>query len=99
MTRRIALVALLAGGALAAPAARAAAAPPGCASAESPGGEWRSYGHDLANTRNQDHERAISDQDAATLAPAWTFSSSGAGGSGDFTGTPAVADKYSAAAK
>ena len=64
----------------------------GCGPVGVTGGEWRTYGHDLANTRNQDHERAISDQDAATLAPAWTFSSSGAGGSGDFTGTPTVAD-------
>src|SRR4051812_23415780 len=29
---------------------------------------------------------------AMTLAPAWTFSSDAAGGSGDFTGTPTIAD-------
>jgi len=64
----------------------------GCGDVGVTGGDWPTYGHDLANTRNQSHERAISDQDAATLAPAWTFSSNAAGGSGDFTGTPAVAD-------
>jgi len=64
----------------------------GCGPVGVTGGDWPTYGHDLSNTRNQDHERAISDEDAATLAPVWTFSSNGAGGSGDFTGTPAVAD-------
>jgi polyvinyl alcohol dehydrogenase (cytochrome) len=65
---------------------------PGCGPVGVTGGDWPTYGRDLSNTRNQEHERAISDQDAATLAPAWTFSSNGAGGSGDFTGTPIVAD-------
>jgi polyvinyl alcohol dehydrogenase (cytochrome) len=64
----------------------------GCGDVGVTGGDWPTYGHDLANTRNQSHERAISDEDAATLAPAWTFSSNGAGGAGDFTGTPVVAD-------
>ncbi|MCU1448716.1 MAG: Pyrrolo-quinoline quinone repeat-containing protein [Acidimicrobiales bacterium] len=77
-------------------ATRAAAPTPspvaGCGPVGVTGGDWPSYGHDLSNTRNQDHERAIAVADVPTLAPAWTFSSNGAGGSGDFTGTPSVAD-------
>jgi polyvinyl alcohol dehydrogenase (cytochrome) len=64
----------------------------GCGPVGVTGGDWTSYGHDLSNTRNQDHERAIAVADVPTLAPAWTFSSTKAGGAGDFTGTPAVAD-------
>jgi outer membrane protein assembly factor BamB/plastocyanin len=64
----------------------------GCGPVGVTGGDWKSYGHDLSNTRNQDHERAISVADVPTLAPAWTFSANNAGGAGDFTGTPAVAD-------
>jgi hypothetical protein len=77
--------------------ARAAIGPqpspmPGCAPVNVPGGEWRSFGHDAANTRHQERERAISPADVPLLAPAWTFSSVVAGGEGDFTGTPVVAD-------
>jgi len=57
-----------------------------------PGGDWRAYGHDQANTRTQPKEHTIGQLQAAQLAPAWTFSSAGSGGSGDFTGTPTVAD-------
>jgi polyvinyl alcohol dehydrogenase (cytochrome) len=80
------------------PVARAVVVPPspspitGCGPVGVTGGEWRSYGHDLSNTRNQDREANISVADAPLLAQAWTFSSNGAGGSGDFTGTPVVAD-------
>ena len=77
-------------------ATRAAAPTPspvtGCGPVGVTGGDWPSYGHDLSNTRNQDHERAIAVADVPTLAPTWTFSSNAAGGSGDFTGTPTVAD-------
>ena len=65
---------------------------PGCAPVGVTGGEWRTYGHDLANTRHQELERHISHGDAPFLRPAWTFSSVAAGGAGDFTGTPIVAD-------
>jgi len=65
---------------------------PGCAPAKHAGGEWRSYGHDLQNTRSQPAEKEIGPLQAAQLAPAWTFSASTAGGSGDFTGTPTIAD-------
>lgn len=67
-------------------------ATPACAPAKHAGGEWRSYGHDLQNTRSQPAEKTIGPVEAALLAPAWTFSASDAGGSGDFTGTPTVAD-------
>jgi outer membrane protein assembly factor BamB len=56
------------------------------------GGEWRTYGGDLSNTRNQHDEKVISAADVPTLQSAWVFSSVANGGAGDFTGTPAVAD-------
>jgi polyvinyl alcohol dehydrogenase (cytochrome) len=74
------------------PAAHAAATPPGCGPPVATGGEWRTYGADLSNTRNQVHEQVISAADAPLLTPAWVFSSVSNGGSGDFTGTPVVAD-------
>lgn len=89
-----ALVALLACLALpgAAKGANAPYAIRGCAPVEHEGGEWRSYGHDYANTRTQPEEMTIGGVEAATLAPVWTFSSHGAGAEGDFTGNPIVAD-------
>lgn len=68
-----------------------ASADAACSGTSHPGGEWTSYGHDVANTRHQDDERTIDPAAAARLAPAWTFSAVGAGGDGDFTGTPIVA--------
>ena len=68
------------------------AAASGCAPAKHVGGEWRSYGHDAANSRSQPAEKTIGAVEAALLSPAWTFSASDAGGSGDFTGTPTIAD-------
>ena len=95
MTRRRALVALVGISASVAPVARAAAPAPTkatCAAPAAPRGEWRSYGHDYFNTRFQDAEHDIGPLEAATLGPVWTFSSQSAGGEGDFTGTPAIAD-------
>ncbi len=85
---------LLAAAALSLPllALPSGAAGPICAPAKHAGGEWRSYGHDLQNTRSQPAEKEIGPLEAAQLAPAWTFSASAAGGSGDFTGTPTIAD-------
>jgi outer membrane protein assembly factor BamB len=77
--------------ALLAPAA-AHANPPGCGGPSLTGGEWRSYGGDLANTRNQQSEKVISAADVPTLQSSWVFSSVENGGAGDFTGTPVVAD-------
>jgi polyvinyl alcohol dehydrogenase (cytochrome) len=74
---------------LALPSSAAAAS---CAPAKHAGGEWRSYGHDQQNTRTQPAEKTIGPGEAALLSPAWTFSAAAAGGSGDFTGTPTIAD-------
>ena len=60
-----------------------------CAKADHPGGEWRSYGHDLSNTRTQPAEKKIGLVEAATLQPAWQFDT---GNGGDVSGTPVVAD-------
>src|SRR5207244_13572931 len=56
------------------------------------GGDWRTYGADLANTRNQTHEKVVSAADVPLLTTAWVFSSVANGGAGDFTGTPIIAD-------
>ena len=67
----------------------------GCAPQDHPGGEWRSYGHDQANTRTQPKETTIGAVEAATLAPVWTLSmveATGDPAAGDVTGTPVVAD-------
>jgi polyvinyl alcohol dehydrogenase (cytochrome) len=91
--RRCALLALaLAGVLLAAAAPASARTMPGCADPDVPGGEWRSYGGDLANTRTQPRERTITPADAALLTPAFTFSTAEHGIEGDFTGNPIVAD-------
>ena len=86
----------LAAAALGAPTAAGATRLPGCASAQSPGGEWRSYGHDYSNTRTQDKEKVISAADVPLLSPAWTFSTVNGQGTkkseGDVTGTPIVAN-------
>jgi polyvinyl alcohol dehydrogenase (cytochrome) len=63
-----------------------------CAPVKHAGGDWPSYGHDLSNTRTQPDEKTIGPVEAALLAPAWSFSASSAGGSGDFTGTPTIVD-------
>ena len=91
--------------ALAAVAVAAVIVPPGIGSAAAtcaptttdtgdpwPGGEWRTFGHDFENTRSQPLETSIGPAEARSLRPAWTFSSLDAGGDGDFTGTPIVAD-------
>lgn len=70
----------------------AARASGSCAPVDVPGGDWPTFGHDLANSRSQPLEDAIDVQAAPTLAPAWTFRASDTGGSGGFTGTPVVAD-------
>jgi polyvinyl alcohol dehydrogenase (cytochrome) len=64
----------------------------GCARPEHAGGEWRSYGHDLSNTRHQASETSIGRAEAPTLGPVWTFSTKRAGAQGDIVGTPIVAD-------
>lgn len=66
------------------------AAPSGCAAAAA-GGEWRSYSHDLANSRHQPDEHTIDAARAASLKPAWIFNAASVGG-GSFDNTPAIAD-------
>jgi polyvinyl alcohol dehydrogenase (cytochrome) len=88
--RSVALAAL--GAAVLAASAPSAASAAGCAGGEARGGEWRSYGRDYSNSRFQDREKLISVGDAPLLTPAWTFSTAKAGGEGDITGTPVVAD-------
>jgi len=93
VTGRRALAAVAVASALGAVAAAPAGANPrGCGPAGVPGGEWRSYGGDYRNSRTQFREKSIAAADAPLLTPAWTFSTVKAGGNGDITGTPAVAD-------
>src|SRR3954453_10639768 len=49
--------------------------------------DWPVYGHDLTNSRNAGNAGPPASQ-AGSLARAWTFRSQ----TGDFTGTPVVAD-------
>jgi polyvinyl alcohol dehydrogenase (cytochrome) len=82
-TAALAILFLLAG----VPAA--AEDPPACASDEHPGGEWRTYGQDLANSRHQELEDTIGAAEAEGLEVAWVRASDG----GDiFHATPVVAD-------
>lgn len=75
----------------------ASAAPSGCSAGPAPGGDWPTYGQDLANSHDQPAERSIGTGDTAGLTPAWTFSAAaagdpGAGGNAVFNATPIVAD-------
>lgn len=69
------------------PVSGAAAKGASCARADRPGGEWRLYGHDYANSRTQPAERKIGLAEAATLQPVWSFDPGA-----DVSGTPVVAD-------
>lgn len=63
-----------------------------CAETEHPGGEWRSYGGDLANTRHQPAEETIGSANAGSLRQRWQFKSTYQGGSGVLHSTPVIAD-------
>ena len=67
---------------------------PGCADPHHPGGEWRSYGHDLSNTRSQPLEKKIDPSNAATLEPKWVFNTGEleVQNGGVFQNTPVIAD-------
>ncbi len=71
--------------------AGAASARPPCTAAPSPSGEWPSYGHDLANTRDQPDEHTIGTANVAGLKPAWVFATASAGDASSFETTPVVA--------
>jgi polyvinyl alcohol dehydrogenase (cytochrome) len=86
---RAALAAALLGALLGVAPAGAAAT---CAPAEHAGGEWRSYGRDLSNTRHQSAETVIGTGNVGSLQPAWVISTEGVGARGDITGTPVIAD-------
>lgn len=45
----------------------------GCAPAAHAGGDWRGYGGDLGQTRNQPLESTLNPGRVASLAPAWSF--------------------------
>ncbi|HWL66112.1 MAG TPA: PQQ-binding-like beta-propeller repeat protein [Actinomycetota bacterium] len=94
MKIRFALVVCLIAAALQ-PAAGANGRPEGCADPSHPGGEWRSYGHDLSNTRTQPLEKKIDPSNAATLEPKWVFDTAAQDDvpdGGTFQNTPVVAD-------
>jgi len=54
------------------------------------GGEWTTFGHDLANTRTQPQPGEVGAPAAPLLTSRWAFSSAGAGGDGTFQSTAAV---------
>jgi polyvinyl alcohol dehydrogenase (cytochrome) len=60
---------------------------PGCGPVGVTGGEWRSYGHDLANTRSQDREKVIGPATVTGLTKVWEHQAPGA-----YNNTPIIAD-------
>src|SRR3982074_860528 len=54
------------------------------------GGEWPSYGHDVANTRTQPEEQGLGPTAVPGLTPAWVFSTSSTGDGTGFNTTPVV---------
>src|SRR3954452_24586804 len=67
-------------------AASAAGAAP-CTSATA-GGEWPSYGHDVANTRTQPEPSGFGPSAVAQIKPSWVFSTSSTGDGTGFNTTP-----------
>lgn len=68
-----------------------------CAEAAHAGGEWRSYGGNMQNHRNQPLETKLNPSTAANLAKAWVFNvadatQSGVLGGGTLQNTPVIAD-------
>ncbi len=86
--KRVLLVAALASAAVVAPIAPRADAAPACAPSgpEVPGGEWRSYGQDLSNSRTQPAEATIGTSNVGQLGLLWSHEGS------TFNNTPIVAD-------
>src|SRR5215470_12897232 len=72
-------------------AAPAGAATQPCRAQAPNGGDWPSYGHDAANTRNQPDETQLTPAVASGLAPAWIFSTSAGGDATSFQSTPVIA--------
>jgi len=98
LIRRRPLLVVAAAASLAAPTALAVtgstadAATGHCAPSKHAGGDWPAYGHDLSNTRSQPKEHTIGRTTVPTLHKAFSVSASDAGGDGDFTGNPIIAD-------
>ena len=70
-------------------AASASAAAP-CTTTPASGGQWPMYGHDVANTRVQPEDSALTPSAVAGLAPVWAFSTSSVGDETGFNSTPVV---------
>lgn len=69
----------------------ASAASPPCMR-HTTGGDWPSYGHDLANTRIQPDERGLGPSAAGSLTRAWAFSTSSTQDGTGFNTTPVVSN-------
>jgi polyvinyl alcohol dehydrogenase (cytochrome) len=72
--------------------ASSAAASAACTTAPTGGGDWPSYGHDVANTRTQSQETGFGPSAVAGLTPTWAFSTSSTGDGTGFNTTPVVFD-------
>src|SRR4051794_31250024 len=70
-------------------AAAANAASPASCVRSGVGGDWSTFGRDLANTRTQPQPGEVGAPAAPLLSKRWAFSSAGAGGSGTFQSTAA----------
>lgn len=76
---------------------RAATTGETCADPNARPGEWRMYGHDLSNSRNQPEEDVINASTVGNIAASWTFNAedvnqAGILGGGSFQNTPVIAD-------
>lgn len=66
---------------------------PGCAPADHPGGEWRSYGGTASNDRHQWAEQEIGPDTVADLEMEWAVAAGSlASSAGGFHNTPVIAD-------
>ena len=89
--RPVARTALLAA-ALLLPLAPPAGAKPGPCRGKAAADEWPTFGRDLMNSRHQERPGTVGAATAATLAPAWSFTTGGpSAGTADLNGTPIVA--------
>src|SRR5881275_2264294 len=70
------------------PSSASATAP--CTTTPASGGQWPMYGHDVANTRVQPEDSALTPSAVAGLAPEWAFSTSSVGDETGFNSTPVV---------
>lgn len=64
----------------------------GCGAPDHAGGEWRSYGHNLANTRHQPEETSIGTANVGSLEADWILTLASLGITGAIQSTPTIAD-------